>query len=590
MNSNISYLLLHYAYFSVFLCAFFGIGHHLLIRVFELEVHDTILGATLATALGQGVFIFLLQCLAVGGVMNSIWVSFILVSFCLLAYWEISSVSFTPFTKLLRTWSGVIRSEFLCLVFLFIFAFPTLLEPLRPPWPGDELMYHLPHAQQWALTGKLTINEWLRYPWFPYNYNLLYAAAIVIYGDVFTHLFNALAGCLIAIMIYRLGKLYFTNVVACVATFFWFQMNRREFGKTNVDMGTTLYALAGSFTFFWWMQAPNDRRWLVVSSFLIGVAVGTKYQALFFLPLFGLAIIWTDRRISTLLIATISLLTPCVYWYARNAVFTGDPFNPIGGKFFGFTDWSIVDYEAQFEDLKRVSSWPVNLIWPAVFALWHLRWPKNPIHFYAVVLCSYFFIVWMVTSHYPRYLMPVVPWLTLLAAENWSYAFKFVSLRMSAFITPSISKILKNFMWILIFIAATLSCVSFSKTYWQYISPSQEKRDILMRQELKGYAVLEYANQHHLGRIYNVALGDAVYYAPSPIWGDTFGPWRYADVISDDPLKFSNELRKRNFDSVIVPQDMSLALESSSFFSENFSILFQSDGIKVYRVEKINHE
>jgi len=586
MLSNISYLLLHYAYFSVFLCAFFGIGHYLLIQVLKLETNDTVLGTTLAIAVGQGMFIVLLQFLAVGGVLNSNWLSVFLASSCLLAIREINRSSLTPLMSLKRTWSGLTRSEVLGLAFILVFAFPTLLEPLRPPWPGDELQYHLPHAQQWALSGKLTINEWLRYPWFPYNYNLLYASAYVVYGDVFTHMFNALAGCLIAIMIYRLGRRHFNHVVACVATFIWFQMNRREFGKTNVDMGTSLYALAASFTLFWWMKAPKDRRWLAVSAFLIGVAVGTKYQALFFLPLFGLAVLWIDRRPSTVLIATISFLTPCIYWYARNAFMTGDPFDPIGGKVFGFTDWNLADYIAQFEDLKRVAAWPPIIIWPSAFALWHLKGPRNSIRFGAVVLCSYFFIVWMFTSHYPRYLMPVVPWMALLAAENWSNTYKFIGNRLTAALSESKLKILINLLWVVIFIAAALSCVSFSQTYWEYISPSQDKRNILMRKEIKGYAVLEYANLHQLGRIYNVGLSDAVYYAPHPIWGDVFGPWRYPDIISDEPLKFFNELRKRNFDAVIVDQRMALALESSPFFSEYFSIAFESDGIKLYRVEK----
>lgn len=48
-------------------------------------------------------------------------------------------------------------------------ARPTLFAPLGPPISWDELMYHLPQARQWALSGQLSVNEWLRYPWFLYN-------------------------------------------------------------------------------------------------------------------------------------------------------------------------------------------------------------------------------------------------------------------------------------------------------------------------------------------------------------------------------------------------------------------------------------
>jgi 4-amino-4-deoxy-L-arabinose transferase-like glycosyltransferase len=568
----------------IFLCAFFGIGYGLLNRIFKLKTDDPLLETTLAIVVGQGVFIVLLQLIAISGVLNFTWLSVLLASSCLIFIFEMKRIGNSPFIFFKEAWSGLNRNEILGLAFILLFAFPTLLEPLRPPWPGDELQYHLPHAQQWALSGKLTINEWLRYPWFPYNYNLLYAAAYIAYGDVFTHMFNALAGCLIAIIIYRLGKRHFSHVIACVATFMWFQMHRREFGKTNVDMGTSLYALAAAFTFFWWMQSHNDRRWLTVSAFLIGVAVGTKYQALFFLPIFGAAVLLIDRRLSTILTATTSLLVPCIYWYARNAIMTGDPFDPIGGNVFGFTDWNHADYVAQFEDLKRVAAWPNYFIWPAIFSLFHIRVSINRFRFDAVILCSYFFIVWFFTSHYPRYLMPVVPFMVLLASEYWVYAYGQIAKCLIAALPVGKSKLLANFLWILILGASALSCISFSNTYWSYISPSAESRDILMRKELKGYAVLEYVNQHHMGRIYNIGLADAAYYAPHPIWGDVFGPNRFRDVISDDPLKFYNELKKRNFDAVIVDDKLGQKLESNQLFSMFFSIAYENDGFKVYRI------
>lgn len=586
MLSNISYLLLHYAYFSIFLCAFWGIGQYLLTRTFKLEMDDPVLGATLAVAVGQGVFIVLLQCLAVGGVLQNTWLKALLACSGLLALWEWRGLAHSPLASLKLAWKGLSKSEVLGLVFILVVALPTLFEPLRPPWPGDELQYHLPHAQQWAQSGKLTVNEWLRYPWFPFNYNLLYASAYVVYGDVFTHMFNALAGWLTAVMIYRLGTRHFSHVVACVATFIWFHLNRREFGKTNVDMGVTLYALAASFTFIWWIQTPKDRRWLAISSFLMGVAVGSKYQALFFLPLLGLAIIWKDRRPSTLLIASVSLLVPCAYWYVRNAILTGDPFDPIGGKVFGFTDWNLADYVAQFEDLERGATWPAVLLWPAVIALWNLRRPRLALHFWITILCCYFFSIWLATAHEPRYLMPVVPWLALLAAEKWSDAYKFVGVRVISILSKAKAQVLVNLLWVVIFIAVTLSSASFINTYWSYISPTPETRNALMTKEIKGYAVLEYTNQHQIGRIYNVGLSDAVYYASHPIWGDVFGPWRYRDIVSEDPVKFASELRKRNFDAVIVDEPMSHTLESNPMFQEYFSVEFESDGVKLYRVIK----
>ena len=76
-----------------------------------------------------------------------------------------------------------------------------------------------------------------------------------------------------------------------------------------------------------------------------------------------------------------------------------------------------------------------------------------------------------------------------------------------------------------------------------------------MQNEIKGYQVLQYASKHPMGRIYlSGSLGDAVYYAPNPIWGDVFGPWRYRDIVSSSPENFSKELLRRNFDATIVDE------------------------------------
>ena len=218
------YLVSHYSHLILFICAFWGIGQYILGKVFTITIDDQMIGAVLAITLGQGIFIVILQCLAVVGLLKYYWLFGFLLAGAFLSICQWRNFVQSPLANINLAWQGLSNAQLLALVFLFIFALPTLLEPLRPPWPGDELHYHLPHVQQWALSGKLTVNEWLRYPWFPYNYNLLYASAFVVYGDVFSHMFNALAGCLVAILIYRLGTRHFNQAVACVATFIWFQL------------------------------------------------------------------------------------------------------------------------------------------------------------------------------------------------------------------------------------------------------------------------------------------------------------------------------------------------------------------------------
>lgn len=590
MISKIWYLLEHYAVFIAFIWAFWGFGQTVLARILNLAIDDQTLSAALTVIFGQGIFIVMLQCLAVKGILLNAWIIALLIGGGILGVIELRRTERYLLTWLTQALRYTSKTERCGIALMAIYVAPMLLAPLATPFPGDELLYHLPHAQQWAQSGYLSVNDWLRYPWFPYNYELLFAGAFVVYGDVFTHMFNMLAGLLVALITFRLGVRHFSKASGFIATIIWIQINRGEFCKSLVDMGLTLYILAAAITFYWWVKEPKDRRWLAVSAFLIGVAVGSKYQGLIFLPFFGMILIWVDRKPTTWLLTAVCILLPCVYWYARNAIMTGDPFNPFGGKLFGFHDWNLTDYANQFNDLKLHSGWPHWLLWPAVFSLWWPNIRKSPVHIAATVFCAFIFIIWLETSHYPRYLMPIVPLLALLAAEKWCYLIEFVGSRVarqkSRINFPSI----KHLTWTFTFVVVSISSATISEKYWSRISTNQETRNVLLRKKIPGYLVLEYAAKHPMGRIYIIgSLTDSIYYAPHPIWGDFFGPWRYSDIVSNNPAQLSNNLLMRHFDAVIVDGSLCYELELNLTFQQYFSIEFQSDGAKIYRLKKNTH-
>src|SRR6218665_351303 len=116
------------------------------------------------------------------------------------------------------------RFERIAAIARALVALPALVAPLAPPAAFDELMYPLPYARLVAQQGTLGIHDWLRYPWFPYNYNLLYAAALQVGDDVLPHFLNALAGALSVLMIFRLGILHANRLTACIGAAIWLGM------------------------------------------------------------------------------------------------------------------------------------------------------------------------------------------------------------------------------------------------------------------------------------------------------------------------------------------------------------------------------
>ena len=53
---------------------------------------------------------------------------------------------------------------------------------------------------------------------------------------------------------------------------------------------------------------------------------------------------------------------------------------------------------------------------------------------------------------------------------------------------------------------------------------------------------MNYLREHATGRVYQIALSEAIYYGPNPVWGDALGPWRYSDFISLPPPEMARKL------------------------------------------------
>jgi hypothetical protein len=580
MLPKIGYIASHYFFLFLFIFSTWGSGRAVLRRVrTAAQQTEGLMEHALSITLGMAFTICALQWLAIIGMLRTPWVVGVLIIGFVAGVMQLTSLSAPAFRLALQRWQTMSFHERCCLSAVLLCVVATLLAPLGPPLEWDELMYHLPHARQWAMSGHLDVNEWLRYPWFPYNYELLYSAALILTDDVIPHMLHALAGWLVAIMVYQLGKRYCDYWVACLGAVIWLVLSRSQFDNAYIDMGVTLYVFSACITFRFW-QEEHQLRWLAISAFFMGVAVGCKYQALSFLPIFAVAVLLQDRKPRTIVVATICLLIPCLYWYARNAFHTGDPFNPIGGKIFGFTDWNLGDYQGQFSDLKRHAGWPSFLIWPAILAPFISRLRATPAVRSAMCFCAYCLFVWSLTSHYPRYLMPVYPLLALLAGCGWQWLF----MRLPVTISLREKQLVQNACWFITF-TLLIMAVSFSAPKsWRRIASDSETREAILEKNVSGYKVLSYLRQHSVGKIYQFGLEDAVYYAPNPIWGDYFGPARYRDFATLPPGQLAQKLAGLGFKELVIHTKRWPDIDSRPNFDRYFAKVYEADSVTLYRI------
>jgi hypothetical protein len=200
-----------------------GFGRALLARLAPPTRRDAWLEAAMAAALGVGLFICAFQALAIFGVFKMGATVALVAAGVVAAVLQLPAVAaracarFAPRRRPPRRGPA----PTIATIALALVALPALVAPLAPPAAFDELMYHLPYARQVAQQGSLGIHEWLRYPWFPYNYNLLYAAALQVGDDVLPHFLNALAGALSVVMVFRLGMQHANRLTACIGAAIW---------------------------------------------------------------------------------------------------------------------------------------------------------------------------------------------------------------------------------------------------------------------------------------------------------------------------------------------------------------------------------
>ncbi len=582
MAAKYAFAAWHYAALAVFMLASWGYGRVVAGRILEQASVDRWLRGGLAMVAGSGVAICLLQALGIAGSLNTVGVLVVIGTGLACAGWSMVSGGRS-------VWHWPHWSSWLVLAF----ATSTLLYPLRVPLAWDELAYHLPHARQWALSGRLDVNDWLRYPWFPYNYNLLYAAAMVVYDDVMAHMLHAYAGWLTAFLLHRWALPLVGRAAACGAAMLWLQSTRAEFATAYIDMGVTLFVCAAFAVLQLWRERPQARAALALAAFLFGVALGSKYQALTFLPLFALGVLTRDRRWHSGVLCVLAAAVPCIYWYARNLVMTGDPVSPLGGTVFGFTDWNLGDYRHQFYDIARNYGWPPAHVAVACAAPW-LAWrhPQRRTLWACIGFAGYAVVVWLLTSHYSRYLMPAYPVLFMLvtgvfahavgwAAASWSR--RWPTWRGRARLGRRVQGMAIALMLLLV----TGRYYNRNGYEWSHVAVDPAERRAVVRTWLADYAgAIDYLQAHPVRKIYQSGMEGVLYYLPFPVWGDHFGPWRYRDFLALAPERLAERLREQGFDLIVVRRPDFPSAEMPAF-GRYFDTVYEDPMFRIFTLTAV---
>jgi len=557
MVEKIQFVLLQYAQLAIFAAGCFGLGVWPIKYSKRLAAFDNVFSACLSTTLGMGIFILALQLLGILGLLNQSCIT------TLLAIGYVGLLSNIVVGRRLAVAESTIaaasatsapKSHWFFWGLLALIAIDVLFSPLHPPIDWDETMYHLPHARDWAANGKLTVNTWLRYPYFPFNFNLLYAAALSYGNDILAQMINALAGWLVAIGLYRLAATYFNRAVAGIAALLFIYLTLGQYGGATADLGQTLFLFFGFACIFVWRETKSFGM-LCVALFLIGIAAGIKYQALTYLPLLAVVVLLGERRPLRLLLLLVLFALPCLYWYMRNYLLAGDPFDPMGARIFAYSDWNAADMAFQIADIKRATDWPKVVVWPALGALL-LRSRLSYTPFRASLIFSiYAFVVWIFTSHYARYMMPAFPIIALLTAVvvNHVYATLTNGTNATTRITKSQFFIYtQNTLAALFLVLLSVAVIISSKKEWQTIQANDTDRSTFLKTQIKSFEISEFLRHHPEYKTVQIDLESDMYYLPANTIGDIFGPGRYNDFSRLSTMELANRIKSLQANTLLL--------------------------------------
>lgn len=452
----------------------------------------------------------------------------------------------------------------------------------------DELMYHLPYARFWADQGELAINEWLRYPLFAYNMDLLYGATLVVGDDVLTHLIHALTAALSAVMVFAVAREYLDWRVGLIAVILLIRSTQWGWSNAYVDLGVMLSWTSAFATLA--LRSHIQDSWLsYLAAFFAGIAVGVKYQGLFYLPIFFLLALIIEKRLSILIRAGTIFVIIGGFWYLRSYIISGDPVHPVGGHLFGFWLWNADDLRGQHSDLDHVRGWRDWSFLPALAA--PLFWPTlKPFLRGLLVVTALSVALWFLVSGYWRYLSPIYPLLALLSA--WVI----IKIWDSTGIGPIFEKLLAKqqpkaatVFYVVMVVAALLFNSKNIIRAWNDIYPDPETRDLYLAERFPGHAMMKVSPGIPTDAIlYHLGFEGEIYLLGKNIIGDWFGPGRYSDVLArwDDANSLSQHLKSMGVDYFLINLHRKpfSSLVFASDFLRYFDFVNRSDKAALYQL------
>ena len=421
---------------------------------------------------------------------------------------------------------------------IFLILLSEFILNLTPPTARDALIHHLAIPKLWLKNGGFYEMPWADFSYFPMNIDLLYMIPLYLQKDFLANFIHMGFGIATALLIYRyLNKRTgpisgLLGVLIFISTPIVFRLSTQAY----VDLGLTFFSAASIFSFIRYRDGGfKEFKWLLFSSLSMGIALGTKYNALviwFFLTLWIVLITVRDTKNQRQALwngAIYFLISGILFspWLIKNIMLTGNPLYPLFKESVSqmFSQNAHTNFFSMREVLYEENLWetltiPVRmffqgqdnspryfdgvlnpvLILLAPFSIADKSFMRDKLFFISFAsffILTVFFLEGQAfgIDQIVRYVLPVIPFLSILAVMGMVAVWN----RIRAF-PVSLRNILTALFFSMVVLFMSINYF-YIKNYYQNINPGsylwgKETRDEFIARHNSSYESIKYINTH----------------------------------------------------------------------------------------------
>ncbi|MBW2146065.1 MAG: phospholipid carrier-dependent glycosyltransferase [Deltaproteobacteria bacterium] len=469
------------------------------------------------------------------------------------------------------------------LAFLVTVAVSEIIMNFTPPVSRDALIHHLAIPKLYVKKGLFHNLPFSIPSYYPMNLDLLYWAVLRMGAETPAKFIHMSFGLGTAILIFLHLRRESSETAAWLGSMFFFTtpIIVKLSTAVYVDLGFIFFSTLAVLSLLRWHSEGFRRRWLLLAIAGSGLAMGTKYSGILLLPLLTAVVVrlrvsgggGSASALRDALVFTAGSLMLFLPWCIKNVLQTGNPLYPLflsvlGGPeyvsygpvpgallyrkwMYGEQWWQtlLAPLRMFFQGQDDVPRYFDGILSPAlVVFLPIVLWRGGPRYRWLLFgFCVLYgtFVFFRGGDIRVRYILPLVPFLAILAAQGVVRFWRLLQ-------GHPVARAALGFLVVALMVQNSAYCLDFfRKVDPMPLVRGKETREEYIRRRVPDYSIMSYANAHlpEDTRILFLFMGNRGYYCERDYVYDTyFSGESFRRVIAsscsaDDILKYLESQR-----------------------------------------------